>query len=59
MLTPDLLRVIHRVMRDARQAGLDELSQARRAVAEVLRLRPDLSVADAMDVVSVAGHACH
>jgi hypothetical protein len=50
----ELLPLIRRIMADSRAAGLDEIGQMGRAVAEVLRLSPHLAPADALRVVEVA-----
>ena len=48
---PSLLRVIHRSVREARDSGLDDISQTQRAVLCVLSVRPDLSPAEALTLV--------
>jgi len=50
----ELLPLIARVLDAAREDGLDGVGQTRRAVAEVLRLSPNLAPADALRVVEVA-----
>jgi len=52
---PHLLRIVHRVVRQARSEGLDYVGQTRRSVAELLRLRPDLTASDAFALVDIAG----
>jgi hypothetical protein len=53
--SPHLLRVVHRVVRQARSEGLDHVGQTHRSVAELLRVRPDLTASDAFALVDIAG----
>jgi len=48
---PSLLHVIHRGVREARDAGLDPIGQTLRTVLRVLSLRPDLSPSEARSLV--------
>ena len=48
---PALLRVIHRAIREARDAGIDRSGQTQRAVLQVMMLRPDLNAAEALTLV--------
>jgi len=48
---PSLLRVIHRSVREARDAGLDPIGQTQRTLLRVLSVRPDLSPSEARSLV--------
>jgi len=50
-INPDLLRVIHKALREARDAGIDRSGQTQRAVLQVMTLRPDLDAAEALALV--------
>ncbi len=53
----DPSRVIARALLEARRRGLDHVSQARWAAAEVRTVRPDLSAADIARSVETAVNA--
>ena len=48
---PEVLRVIHRAIREARDAGIDRSGQTQRAVLQVMTLRPELSAPEALILV--------
>lgn len=53
-MSSELLPFIRSVIAQAHECGLDSLSQMQRAVAEVLRLSPQLAPSDALRVVEIA-----
>ena len=51
-MDPDLERVIHQTLEDARAAGRDHLTQTELAVRAVLQVRPDMTAPEALTVVN-------
>jgi hypothetical protein len=50
---PVLIRFIHRMIRDARDAGRDDGGQTREAVMAVRQVRPDIPAHEAMTLVEL------
>lgn len=46
-----MIHVIRHNIADARAAGLDHIGQTQKAVAAVLKVRPDFTASDAMALV--------
>ncbi len=51
MVNADLFSVVKEAVRDAHSGGLEYVGQIERAVASVLRVRPDLTRGEAMKTV--------
>ncbi len=50
-MDPDLETVIRQTLEDARDAGKDYFTQTREAVRAVLKVRPDMTVSEALTAV--------
>lgn len=50
---PVLIRIIHRMIRNARDAGRDHGGQTREAVSAVRQVRPDLLAHEALTLVEL------
>jgi len=51
---PALIRVIHRMLNAARDAGRDHGDQTREAVAAIRQIRPDIHAHEALTLVELA-----
>ncbi len=55
-MDPDLEKVIRQALEDAQAAGKDHMDQTWLAVQAVQQARPDMTAADALDVVNLVQH---
>jgi hypothetical protein len=53
-MNPEIRRLILDMTAGAQLMGLDEMNQNRRAVAEILRRHPRVSIGDAVTMVQMA-----